>query len=119
MGYVNIIFINLFLFLFYFLIFLLLFFIYFYFYFYLFLFLFLFFSAGQERYHSLAPMYYRGAQAAIVVYDITSAESFEKAKSWITELQQQGSPNIVIAVAGNKADLAAQRTVQTDVKRYY
>ena len=61
-------------------------------------------------------MYYRGAQAAIVVYDITSAESFEKAKSWITELQQQGSPNIVIAIAGNKADLAAQRTVQTEVK---
>lgn len=60
-------------------------------------------------------MYYRGAQAAIVVYDITSAESFEKAKSWITELQQQGSPNIVIAIAGNKADLAAQRVVQTDV----
>ena len=71
-------------------------------------------TAGQERYHSLAPMYYRGAQAAIVVYDITSAESFEKAKSWITELQQQGSPNIVIAVAGNKADLAAQRAVHTD-----
>lgn len=30
------------------------------------------FLAGQERYHSLAPMYYRGAQAAIVVYDITN-----------------------------------------------
>lgn len=29
-------------------------------------------TAGQERYHSLAPMYYRGAQAAIVVYDITN-----------------------------------------------
>lgn len=29
-------------------------------------------SAGQERYHSLAPMYYRGAQAAIVIYDITN-----------------------------------------------
>ncbi|WAR10701.1 RAB5C-like protein, partial [Mya arenaria] len=30
---------------------------------------------GQERYHSLAPMYYRGAQAAIVVYDITNQRS--------------------------------------------
>ena len=30
-------------------------------------------TAGQEKYHSLAPMYYRGASAAIVVYDITRA----------------------------------------------
>lgn len=37
----------------------------------------------KERYHSLAPMYYRGAQAAIVVYDITSAESFERAQAWV------------------------------------
>ena len=72
-------------------------------------------SAGQERYHSLAPMYYRGAQAAIVVFDITSPESFEKAKSWVSELQRQGSPNIVIALAGNKCDLANKRAVQTSV----
>uniref|UniRef100_A0A2K5L3E5 RAB5A, member RAS oncogene family n=1 Tax=Cercocebus atys TaxID=9531 RepID=A0A2K5L3E5_CERAT len=32
-------------------------------------------TAGQERYHSLAPMYYRGAQAVIVVYDITNEEA--------------------------------------------
>ena len=29
-------------------------------------------TAGQERYHALAPMYYRGAAAAVIVYDITS-----------------------------------------------
>ena len=46
-------------------------------------------TAGQERYHSLAPMYYRGAQAAIVVYDITNADTFERAKSWVKELQRQ------------------------------
>ena len=45
-------------------------------------------------------MYYRGAQAAIVVYDITSMDSFERAKAWIKELQRQGNPNIVIALAG-------------------
>ena len=39
-------------------------------------------TAGSERYKALAPMYYRGAEAAIVVYDITSFESFEGAKSW-------------------------------------
>ena len=34
-------------------------------------------------------MYYRGAQAAIVVYDITNADTFERAKSWVKELQRQ------------------------------
>ena len=65
-------------------------------------------------------MYYRGAQAAIVVFDITSTESFDKAKSWVSELQRQGSPNIVIALAGNKSDLASKRTVSTAVcSRFY
>lgn len=71
-------------------------------------------TAGQERYHSLAPMYYRGAQAAIVVYDITNMESFVRAKQWTSEIQRQASPHIVIALAGNKADLAAQRQVPHD-----
>lgn len=71
-------------------------------------------TAGQERYHSLAPMYYRGAQAAIVVYDITNQETFARAKTWVKELQRQASPNIVIALAGNKSDLAAKRMVDHD-----
>jgi small GTP-binding protein len=70
-------------------------------------------TAGQERYHSLAPMYYRGAAAAVVVYDITNSDSFARAKSWVKELQRQGSPNIVIALAGNKCDLASKRKVET------
>eukprot|EP01114_Cavostelium_apophysatum_P003638 TRINITY_DN1369_c0_g1_i1.p1 TRINITY_DN1369_c0_g1~~TRINITY_DN1369_c0_g1_i1.p1 ORF type:complete len:209 (-),score=39.47 TRINITY_DN1369_c0_g1_i1:59-685(-) len=76
-------------------------------------------TAGQERYHSLAPMYYRGAQAAIIVYDITSSESFEKAKNWVKELQRQGNPNIVIAIAGNKIDLAQNRKVKTEEAQAY
>nr|CAD2170485.1 unnamed protein product [Meloidogyne enterolobii] len=76
-------------------------------------------TAGQERYHSLAPMYYRGAQAAIVVYDITNQESFAKAKNWVRELQRQASPNIVIALSGNKADLAAKRVVEYEEAQAY
>ncbi|EHB16352.1 Ras-related protein Rab-5A [Heterocephalus glaber] len=67
--------------------------------------------AGQERYHSLAPMHYRGAQASIVVYDITNEESFARAKNWVKELQRQASPNIAIALLGNTADLANRRAV--------
>lgn len=56
-------------------------------------------------------MYYRGAAAAIVVYDITNAESFKGAKSWVKELQRRGDPSVIIALAGNKADLASRRKV--------
>jgi len=42
-------------------------------------------------------------------------ESFARAQSWISELQKQASPNIVIALAGNKTDLENLRVVQQDV----
>mmetsp|Transcript_672 Transcript_672/g.974 ORF Transcript_672/g.974 Transcript_672/m.974 type:complete len:199 (-) Transcript_672:216-812(-) len=76
-------------------------------------------TAGQERYHSLAPMYYRGAQAAIVVYDITSQDSFVRAKNWVKELQRQGNPDIVIALAGNKVDLEEDRKITTESVQSY
>jgi len=58
-------------------------------------------------------MYYRNAQAAIVVYDVTKATSLEKAKTWVKELQRQANPNIVIALAGNKIDLVQNSTTDT------
>lgn len=76
-------------------------------------------TAGQERYRSLAPMYYRGAAAAIVVYDITNKESFNGAKSWVKELQRRGDPNVIIALAGNKADLQNKRRVETEEAKQY
>jgi len=76
-------------------------------------------TAGQERYHSLAPMYYRGAQAAIVVYDITNADTFTRAKTWVRELQKQARPDIVIALAGNKSDLGSRRTVEYEEANAY
>jgi Ras-related protein Rab-5C len=56
-------------------------------------------------------MYYRGAAAAIVVFDITKKDSFNGAKSWVKELQRRGDPNVVIALAGNKADMETKRKV--------
>jgi len=76
-------------------------------------------TAGQERYRSLAPMYYRGAAAAIVVYDVTNKDSFTGAKSWVKELQRRGDPNVVIALAGNKADLDSRRKVDYEEAHAY
>jgi small GTP-binding protein len=68
-------------------------------------------TAGQERFQSLAPMYYRGAAAAVIVYDITKRDTFERTKKWVLELRDRAPPGIVIAIAGNKLDLEAQRAV--------
>ncbi|PGH14053.1 hypothetical protein AJ80_06057 [Polytolypa hystricis UAMH7299] len=81
-------------------------------------------TAGQERYRSLAPMYYRNASCAVVVYDISSADSYIKAKEWVDELRLKSSnEKIQIALVGNKLDLVtpdkdghalAQRQVKTE-----
>jgi Ras-related protein Rab-22 len=60
-------------------------------------------------------MYYRGAAAAIVVYDITRAQSFKTLKNWVEELKSKGPKDIVIAIAGNKADLEVQRVRKEEI----
>lgn len=76
-------------------------------------------TAGQERYRSLAPMYYRGAAGAVVVFDVTNRDSFEGAKGWVKELMKKGDPNVVIALAGNKADIKEGRAVSAEEARDY
>lgn len=75
-------------------------------------------TAGQERYKSLASMYYRGSAAALVVYDITSTESIERAKYWIRELKAN-SPETVVCLVGNKSDLENQRKVSVEDGQAY
>lgn len=75
-------------------------------------------TAGQEKYHSLAPMYYRGAAAAIIVYDITRAATYKTLKNWVEELKNQGPKDIAIAIAGNKSDLP-NRDVDRSVAAAY
>jgi GTPase SAR1 family protein len=60
---------------------------------------------------SSLAMYYRGAAAAIVVFDITDSESFSVLQGWVEELKSRGPENITIAVAGNKADLVDKRVI--------
>jgi GTPase SAR1 family protein len=50
----------------------------------------------------------------VVVFDITNADSFAKAKSWVKELQRMGNPNMIMSLAGNKADLVEQRAVTAE-----
>jgi GTPase SAR1 family protein len=49
-------------------------------------------------------MYYRGAGAAVVVFDVGNMETFNGAKRWVAELRSKADANVVIALAGNKSD---------------
>jgi GTPase SAR1 family protein len=73
---------------------------------------------GQERYRSLAPMYYRGAAAAVVVFDLTKRDTFTGAKSWVKELQRRGDTEVVIALAGNKVDMDGRRVTAEEAQQY-
>lgn len=61
-------------------------------------------TAGQEKYAPLAQMYYKDANVALLVFDLTSRETFASLKSWKAELHDKGPKNLVIAVVGNKCD---------------
>uniref|UniRef100_A0A2I2ZAR9 RAB5A, member RAS oncogene family n=1 Tax=Gorilla gorilla gorilla TaxID=9595 RepID=A0A2I2ZAR9_GORGO len=78
-----------------------------------------FLTQNFEIRDTAAPMYYRGAQAAIAVYDTTNEESFARAKNWVKELQRQACPDIVIALSGNKTDLANKRAVDFQEAQSY
>ncbi|XP_070832269.1 ras-related protein Rab-17-like [Chaetodon trifascialis] len=69
-------------------------------------------TAGQEKYHSVTPLYYRGAHTALLVYDISKRETFIRAQVWLKELEKQCTPgSTVIWLVGNKGDLAEERQV--------
>jgi len=76
-------------------------------------------TAGQERFRSMTPMYYRAASGAILVYDITSNESFDSVKDWVEELRTKVEDDIVIAIAGHKLDLEKLRQVNRNVAIEY
>ncbi|XP_040492990.1 ras-related protein Rab-17 [Ursus maritimus] len=69
-------------------------------------------TAGQEKYHSICHLYFRGANAAVLVYDITRKDSFFKAQQWLKDLERECPPGeVVVMLVGNKTDLGEQREV--------
>merc|ERR1712195_26894 len=62
-------------------------------------------TAGQEVFRSFTPNFLRGALAGIIVYDITSRESFEHVDGWLDDLRKVRGDEAIVALVGNKCDL--------------
>mmetsp|Transcript_15948 Transcript_15948/g.29200 ORF Transcript_15948/g.29200 Transcript_15948/m.29200 type:complete len:183 (+) Transcript_15948:1768-2316(+) len=61
-------------------------------------------TAGTERFRALMPMYYRDAQAAIIVFDLTDPDSFEACQYWADELLKARGAECSLILVGNKLD---------------
>ena len=68
-------------------------------------------TAGEERYRSITSSYYKGANGAIIVYDLTDEESFKNVESWMNEVIKKGKQNMQFLLVGNKKDLINDRVV--------
>ncbi|TLD27204.1 hypothetical protein PspLS_04968 [Pyricularia sp. CBS 133598] len=72
-------------------------------------------TAGQERFRSISKLYYRGANACILCYSITDANSFAEMGMWLRELRRNLPADIVLHVVGTKADIVARDPSRREV----
>ena len=68
-------------------------------------------TAGQERYRTITSAYYRGADAIVMVYDVTNQESIRHINDWMAEVNRYAAPDTCKLLIGNKCDLESQRVV--------
>jgi len=71
-------------------------------------------TAGQERYRAITTAYYRGTVGALLVYDITRADTFAACERWLAELKEHADSKVVVLLIGNKSDLRHLRRVEKE-----
>lgn len=72
-------------------------------------------TAGQERFRTITNTYYKSANAVIMVYDITSLESFESIQNyWLDEVENYADPDVTLILVGNKSDKRENQAVNTE-----
>ena len=71
-------------------------------------------TAGQENFQSITKIFYRGAHAVFLTYNVTSLESFQNMDNWHSEVKSQSEPDAVVCLIGNQKDNENQREVGLD-----
>ena len=69
-------------------------------------------TAGQEQFDAISKIYYQNAVGALLVYDVTIFETFQKVEKWVNTLQEVVGKNITFLIAGNKFDLADKQSLE-------
>ena len=72
-------------------------------------------TAGSERFASITKNYYRGADGALIVYDISNKTTFDNVENWFNDLKNACKEEAFIILIGNKNDLENQRQVSNNM----
>jgi len=73
----------------------------------------------QERFRTITSAYYRGADGIIMVYDVTSQDSFDHVNDWLKEVNRYASEGTCKLLVGNKSDRTTDKAVSTDVAKEF
>ena len=77
-------------------------------------------TAGQERYRSVTKMFYKDADVALLVYDITNKKSFEELKNyWVNQVLESSIKKTLLCIIANKSDLINLEQVDEGEARNY
>jgi small GTP-binding protein len=74
-------------------------------------------TAGQEVYRKIIPIYFKGADATILVFSCTDATSFENLDGWVQELHENTDPDTTTILVGNKID-ADRILLEADARKW-
>ena len=71
-------------------------------------------TAGQERFRNVISSYFKGAHGILLIFDITSRNSFKELENWLGEVERNASSQILKILIGNKCDLEEEREISKD-----
>ena len=71
-------------------------------------------TAGQDRFRAITKNYYKGSHGVLLMYDITNVQSFENVKTWVTQIKEEASKDVIIYMTANKIDLESDRKVSKE-----
>ncbi len=71
-------------------------------------------TAGEERFRVLTRQFYQDSHGALIIYDITNKESFNKVENWVKDIIKNAPPDCITMIIGNKSDLNSKRIISYD-----
>ena len=76
-------------------------------------------TAGQERFRNVISSYFKGAHGILLIYDITTRDSFKELENWLGEVERNASSQVLKILIGNKCDLEEKREIPKDERQAF